>query len=277
MISTFSHIVAPNFDEILCGVFITKKESKIEIFDNSPHFFSVDSLLSDLLILDSKNLGFYDYFSNQIGVIDIAAGRISWQASAGEKKDLDFVGSVPEMRWIITQSRGNISILSSESGELIERRQISGILRGFGREWHVETHKNSIIFKTGYREVVLPRKEAISFVHQFGNLVVIIERQGPITIVEISNGGSVFTKHPDPGSEFSKAFVADDLVLFSQHFFDRPEVTILHRYKGLSNTIHQSVTLPCSGRYTFAKNGKEIAFANRRVYSCITGECLRIL
>lgn len=275
MISTFNHIVAADCGNISYGVLVSKTSSQIEIFGGAKSVFSVDSKLSSIFPLENHKMGFYDYISNEIGVVDVELGAISWRSSVAGKNQLDYVGCVSDMQWMVVQEKGVVSILSAVSGDIIEHRMASGIVCGLGGDWNLEAYNKSLIFKSGCTEAAFSRKEPISFVEQFGNFVVFIEYQGPIRIVDTSRSVLVFEATPDAGSQFSKAFVKDGGVFYTQHFFDCPEMTIIHKYEEFYNIDHSTTKIPCSGRYVFARGGSELAFTNRKIFSSLDGHYLR--
>ncbi|RYZ83375.1 MAG: hypothetical protein EOP04_20080 [Proteobacteria bacterium] len=274
--------IYPNFNRVLTwdcglpryGVFLEENGSIIESFGGIPRISHCEFQLTSINPLDSFRASFHDYLNKAIGVFDFKSAELVWSAPI-TKKSMDFLffGNVQDSDSVAFQVKNSLTFLSVGTGEYLGTQLVSGRVRGIGAEWLVSQSARAVVVYFKNSQIEFSRKNGIGFVKQFGNNLVIIEFQGPARIICLRSRKNLFEIYPEPGSQFSEAYLREDgRLVLSQHYFDKPEKTFLNRLQGFSQLNSEIVEVASGGTYIFTNKGEEIAFSHRKIYNCSSGD-----
>ena len=223
-------------------------------------------------------IGYYDYQINTLGVVDIYEQTHLWKLKLNRKKTL-YIGKWRGEELLAFQWRKEVSILSARSGEIKNSIEVKGEIAGVGESWLLIEGTKKTHLKIGDRLMSFDRRNEFSFAAQFDQYVILIERLGPIRVVDLSQAELIFEKQPEKDSKYKLACISDNEIIFTQHYFERNTETFIHRCKlGYieNDTEYDIVHIPCSGiDYVFLELGLEIAFPNGTVYCTSSGKFLR--
>jgi|GEM_PF-6922684 len=256
------------------GIRVFDGVSNIVSFSSCWHSFSAEGVLDDVFMLSEFEVGFYDYRNSILGVVHLLKEKLIWKKTLKEP-DLVYVG-----KWLNEQMAFQIGkeivIVNAQTGEQLRKEFSQGVLRGGGYGWSLFQENDSLCLKTLKGELTYKRKNSMGVVTQIENYVVFIERQGPLRVVDLRSGTLIFEQIPESGSEFADVYISPgNDVIFTQHFFDRPGDTIVHRHNNWGATGVKEFCIPCSGWYIFVELGNKIVFTNKEVYSTISGDLLK--
>lgn len=275
MHAVFNEIVAWDDGTPEYGIVDSGKESVIE-FIREGTVTPVPVSFSSVYTLERPRIAFYDYYRKTIGVFNLAEKKLVWtRLSSQNRSEHLFTGVLPGRNRVIYQVRDRIAFLDADTGECDQTKLIEGSVVGIGVEWLVLENEGTCIVSCGKKKVAFSRKNDIGFVREFGNFLVFVERQGPARVVSIPDCELLFEVLPDRNSQFSQAFMCENGRLFlTLHYFDQPKTTYSYYFDSLASKTPEIVSIPTSGQYIFANQGRELVYFHRKIFSSETGDQL---
>lgn len=218
-------------------------------------------------------IAFFDYSGCVFGVVDAIEGRILWTQPIKSPSDLECLWTEPSESFIRVQLNKSVILYDIATGAKYYESKMDGCLKAAGPDYAVVAMGKKLSVRTKAGELQFKLVNSVQSFVRFGSVLGFIERQGPARAIDIEAGKIVFEAVPELASEFSQIhYGSGGIVILTQHFFDQPILTDVRIYENASvNQWHDS-TIAMSGNYAILSNGREIAFATRKIYDPKSGE-----
>lgn len=266
------HEVLSDLDALQVGVYFDGDDSIVETLPDRKHSLVYSGIhTGNASYLQGGWVSFYDYGNNQYGALNCMEASI-W-SFRGEP---DYCGRSRRSDSIAVQFGSELRHYDLADGVVLDCQEVSGEIVALSEGWELTKHDREVSLSLAGERIYSfePRESVYEIVESEGYLIM-IERQGLIRVIDLAKGEVVFERQAPKGSEYRRAAVTEDgLLTYTQHYFDRPKITIAHqRVLGESEDLHTK-EIPMSGCYHLRNRGLEIFFASCHVYCSTTAMLL---
>lgn len=272
----YHDLVSDGISDSFVGISMSSKtgDSVIDLYSPEMNRLALGSHKPfNACVLSSRRLVFHDPNRHEFGAVDFES--FTWWSKYDAAAE--FVGGALIPSVLAVHSKDRLRFFDFNNGNMTGESPQLGRVLGFGSGWKLVEFEDQIEFSGQTSTSHFARGGYTYFAQPFGDRIVFIERQGSLRVVDARDGKLLFENKAEEGSEFRKASISEDgSMTFTQHYFDRPKETLVHRISfDAGSRSESSIKIPVSGTYALIKGGKEIVFATRKIYCCCEGGELR--